>query len=151
MKRASLHLVFATWALICFTVLAAGQTEKGYDVEIYSEGELFAVGAAVPQPPGHFVYSFTIFNVPKGQSAQTPEGERVYAFQIIRTLAKDSVELEVLALLEDPHTVSESHPLHKFKKQAVATYTAHAGETLTLTEMMRFGVQPLEIKIVSRT
>jgi hypothetical protein len=88
--------------------------------------------------------------MPKNQNARTSEGEQVYAFQIISQLSGDSVNIEILALLEDPDTISEAHPLHKFKKQTVGSYDLRAGDEATASEMSKLGAEPLKIKVVRR-
>ena len=147
MKKAQSLVVTITLLMSCFTVAALGRSEKGYDLEIYSDGKLFLSKGLYPKLPGLSVYSYAIFRPPQGQTAQTPEGERVYAFQIVPQLKGERVLVEVLALLEDPDTVSEAHPLHKFKKQSVAVYSVGADEAIELSEMTRFGVRPLTVKV----
>ena len=120
---------------------------NGLTVEIYYNGELFRNHALLPTPPGHYVYSYSIFRVPKGEVSNTREGDRVFAFQILPSLKGDSARVEILALLEDPDTVSEAHPMERIKKRPVASHLARAGETVRVSEMSQFGMRPLEIKI----
>ena len=147
MKKAQLLVISISLLMSCVTVVALGRSEKGYNLEIYSDGKLFRSDGLYPKLPGLFVYSYSIFRPPQGQEAKTPKGERVYAFQIVPQLEGARVRVEVLALLEDPDTVSEAHPLHKFKKQSVAVYHIGADESITLSEMTRFGVRPLTLKV----
>jgi len=60
------------------------------------------------------------------------------------------VSIEILALLEDPDTVSEAHPLPKFKKQTVGLYDLRAGDEATVSGMSKLGAEPLKIKVVRR-
>jgi hypothetical protein len=133
------------------SVSATKPSLKTLDVEIYAKGELWDVMSLSPPNPGTFTYRFAIYRVPKGQDARTSDGEHIYAFQIIPQLSGDSVHIEIPALLEDPNTVSEAHPLHEFKKQTVGSYDLDAGEEALASEMAKLGAEPLKIKVVSRT
>ena len=152
MKHFTMRFVvaFLLMALFSIAVSAGEPNEKGYDVEIYANGELHHVIELLPPTPGRFIYSFSLYRVPDGQVAETAEGERIYAFQIVPQLEEDLVKIEVLALLEDPSLISEKHPLHKFKKQAIASYRLSAGESVTVAEMSDFGVKPLKFRVVKR-
>ncbi len=119
---------------------------KKYNIEIYANGKLFDF---LPLASDSASYSYLIFRV-NTETARTPEGEKVFAFQILRKIEKDSMQIEVLALLEDPNTVSEAHPMDKLKKQPVATYNIVEGEKIALSEMTKFGVHPLEIRVIPR-
>jgi hypothetical protein len=143
-------VAFLLMAILSIAVSADGLNGKGYDVEIYANGELNHIFELLPPKPGHLTYSFSIYGVPNGRVAKTAEGEQIYAFQIVPQLEGGFVKVEVLALLEDPSTISEDHPLHKFKKQVVAAYSLSAGESITVTEMSSLGVEPLKIRVVSR-
>jgi hypothetical protein len=143
--------------LICSAVIVfAGHHTTGHETDNYaleiSSGEKLLNTIEVPrQPRGGFVYTFSIYRVPEDQAAQTLEGERIYAFQILPSLDYDSVNVEVVALLEDPKTVSEEHPLHKFKKQSLGFYNIRFGESVTISEMMRLKAKPLTLKVVVRS
>src|SRR6185369_3400595 len=142
------NLLLAGAFLIWSTVLAfAGHKTERYDLEIYA-GEKLSHTIQVPtQSPGRFTYSFSIYRVPADQSAMTSEGARIYAFQILPNLDGDQVNVEVLALLEDPDAVSEEHPLHKFKNQSLGWYRVRVGESVKISEMSKLGAQPLTLKI----
>jgi hypothetical protein len=150
MKRGNLLLAgtFLLWSTV--TVFAAPKTVD-YDLEIYAGEKLFVTMQVKPQHPPYFTYSFSLYRVPVDQSARTSEGDRIYAFQIVPSHYYDVVKVEVLALLEDPHTISEEHPLDKFKKQSVGTYTIHDGESVKISEMSKLGAQPLTLKVVARS
>jgi hypothetical protein len=146
------NLLLAGTILICSTVMVfAGHKTEGYDLEIYRGEKLFHTMQVQPQSPGSFVFSFLIYRVPKDQTARTKEGARVYAFQIVPGLEDDVVKVEVLALLEDPDTVSEEHPLHNFKKQSVGSYSIRVGESVKISEMSKLGAQPLTLKVATRS
>lgn len=152
MKRitAQFAVAFFLMALFSIAVYADEPNGRGYDVEIYANGELYHVVKLLPPEPNRFTYSFSIYRVPDGQVAKTAEGERIYAFQIVPQLEEGLVKVEVLALLEDPSTISEGHPLHSFNKQVVASYRLSAGESIAVAEMSDVGVKPLKIRVVKR-
>jgi hypothetical protein len=145
-------LLAAAAFLICSTVIVfAGHKTDSYDLEIYSGEKLFYTMPVPPQPPDGFIYSYSIYRVPKDQSALTREGAHIYAFQIVPGLEDGLVKVEVVALLEDPNTVSEEHPLHKFKKQPVGSYSIRVGESIIISEMTKLGAKPLTLKMVARS
>jgi hypothetical protein len=151
MMKAVLLIVSASLLLAASSlVVAATQPNtEGLNVEIYAQGDLWhSMSLSPPKFPGEYSYTFAIYRVPKNQNARTSEGEQVYAFQIISHLNRDSVSIEILALLEDPQTISEAHPLDKFKQQSVGTYNLRAGEDATVSEMSKLGTEPLKIKVV---
>jgi TonB family protein len=121
--------------------------EKVYKVEMYSNGERVASVTLTPDTPGRTKYGYVLRTIPKNQIATTLEGEKVYALQLLPRLQKDTVKVEVIALLEDPETISNEHPLDKLKKQLVSTYNISEGEQITLSEMTQFGMLPLEIRV----
>ena len=147
-----LLIVIASFLLAAssIVVFATKPNTESFDVEIYAKGELWRSMSLSPPNPGEYSYSFAIYRTPKNQNARTSEGEQVYAFQIIPQLSGNSVNIEILALLEDPDTVSEAHPLHKFKKQTVGLYNLRAGDEATASEMSKLGAEPLKIKVVRR-
>jgi hypothetical protein len=153
MMKTVLLIVSASLLLAASSVVvsATKPNTESFDVEIYAKGELWrSMSLRPPNLPGEYSYSFAIYRMPKNQNARTSEGEQVYAFQIISHLSGDSVNIEILALLEDPDTVSEAHPLHKFKKQTVGSYDLRAGDEATASEMSKLGAEPLKIKVVRR-
>ena len=132
-------------------VSATKPNTESFDVEIYAKGKLWrSMSPSPPKFPGEYSYSFAIYRVPTDQNARTSEGEQIYAFQIISELSRNGVNTEILALLEDPRTVSEAHPLHKLKKQTVGYYDLAAGDEATVSEMSKLGAEPLKIKVVRR-
>lgn len=153
MMKTVLLIVSATLLLAASSVVvsATKPNTESFDVEIYAKGKLWhTISLSPPKIPGEYSYSFAIYRVPKDQNARTSEGEQIYAFQIISELSRDSVNTEIVALLEDPRTVSEAHPLHKFKKQTVGYYDLRAGDEATASEMSKLGAEPLKIKVVRR-
>ena len=138
--------------LICATVIVfAGQKAESYDLEIYSGEKLFHTMRVPIQPRNGFIYSFAIYRIPKEHRAQTQEGERIYAFQIVPAREEGLVRVEVLALLEDPNTVSEEHPLHLFKKHSLGFYPIPVGESVIISEMTKLDAKPLTFKVVARS
>ena len=153
MMKTVLLIVNASLLLAASSVVvsATKPTTEGFDVEIYAKGKLWkSMSLTPPKIPGEYSYTFAIYRIPKNQNARTSDGEQVYAVQIISHLARDSVSIEILALLEDPDTVSEAHPLHKFKKQTVGLYNLREGDEATASEMSKLRAEPLKIKIVRR-
>jgi hypothetical protein len=153
MMKTVLLIVSASLLLAASSVVvsAAKPNTESFDVEIYAKGELWhTISLSPPSLPGEYSYSFAIYRTAKNENARTSKGEQVYAFQIIAHLSRDSVNIEILALLEDPRTVSEAHPLHKFKKQTVGLYDLRAGDEATASEMSKLGAEPLKIKVVRR-
>lgn len=153
MMKTVLLIVSASLLLVASSVVvsATKPNTEGLDVEIYAKGKLWrSISLSPPNLPGEYSYTFAIYRVPKDQNVRTSEGEQVYAFQIISHLSRDSVTIEILALLEDPRTVSEAHPLHKFKKETVGLYNLRAGDEATASEMSKLGADPLKIKVVRR-
>lgn len=146
-----LLVVSASLLLAASTVVvsATKPNTEGLDVEIYAKDKLWrSMSLSPPSFPGEYSYTFAIYKVPKNQNARTSEGEQVYAFQIISHLSRDTVNIEIVALLEDPDTISEAHPLPKFKKQDVGFYNLRAGDEATASEMSKLGAEPLKIKVV---
>jgi hypothetical protein len=151
MMKTVLLIVSASLLLAASIVVvsATRPNTESLDVEIYAKDKLWrTISLSPPKIPGEYSYSFAIYRVPEDQNARTPEGEQIYAFQIISELSRDSANTEIVALLEDPRTVSEAHPLHKFKKQSVGFYDLRAGDEATATEMSKLGAEPLKIKVV---
>jgi hypothetical protein len=102
--------------------------------------------------PGAYVFQYGLYHLSEEQKAQTAEGKQIYAFQLIPTIPEeDVVAVEIVALLEDLNTVSNSHPLYEFKKQTVASYSVRNGESAVVSEMSQLGVKPFEIKVVEST
>lgn len=124
---------------------------KFKQVEIYADSKLITSIELHSPKPNLAVFSYALYRIPEGQTAQTNDGQKIYTFQIIPTPEADSVKVETLAVLEDLNTVSNSHPLHEFKKQAVAAYSLRTGESAVVSEMSQFGVKPLEIKVTEVT
>jgi hypothetical protein len=153
MMKTVLLIVSASLLLAASRVVvsATKPNTESLDVEIYAKGELWqSMSLSPPNLPGEYSYTFAIYRMPKNQNARTSEGEQVYALQIISHLSGDSVNIEILALLEDPDTVSEAHPLHKFKKQTVGSYDLGAGDEATASEMSKLGAEPLKVKVIRR-
>ena len=150
MKKTILLLAAAFLIYSTVVVFARHETDN-YDLEIYSGEKLFHTMRVPSQVPSGFIYSFLIYRVPKDQGARTREGARIYAFQIVPALEDGLVKVEVVALLEDPNTVSEEHPLHKFKKQSIGSYSIRVGDSVIISEMSKLGAKPLTLKIVTRS
>jgi len=153
MMKTVLLIVSASLLLAASNVVvsATRPNTESLDVEIYAKGKLWrSMSLSPPNLPGEYSYTFAIYRMPENQNARTSEGEQVYAFQIISHLSRDSVSIEILALLEDPDTVSEAHPLPKFKKQTVGLYDLRAGDEATVSGMSKLGAEPLKIKVVRR-
>jgi hypothetical protein len=152
MTKTVLLIISASLLLAASSVIASATkpSPESLDVEIYAKGELWHTMSLSPPKPGTYSFSFMIYRVPKDQNALTSAGEQIYAFQIIPQLSGDSVNIEILALLEDPNTISEAHPLHKFKKQSVGSYDLQSGDEATASEMSKLGAEPLKMKVVSR-
>lgn len=123
-------------------------TEEFYKVEIHADGKLYSTMGLRAPKPGGAVFQYGLFRVPEDRTAQTVDGQRIYAFQLIPTPEKDSVKIEIAALLEDLNTVSNSRPLHEFKKQTVAARTVRTGESAVVSEMSQLGVQSFELRVV---
>src|SRR5262245_32679712 len=113
MMKTVLLIVSASLLLAASSIFvsATKPSSDGLDVKIYAKGELWNVMSLTPDDPGRLTYRFAIYRVAKGQDFRTSDGAGIYAFQIIPQLSGDSVNVEILALLEDPNTVSEAHPL----------------------------------------
>jgi len=152
MMKTVLLIVIASLLLTTSSIVVSATKPKtdSFDVEIYAKGELWHSMSLSPPNPREYSYRFAIYRTPKNQNGRTSEGEQVYAFQIIPQLSGNSVNIEILALLEDPRTVSEAHPLHKFKQQTVGSYDLRAGDEATASEMSKLGVEPLKIKVIRR-
>ena len=151
--KTALLIVSASLLLAASSVVvsAAKPTTESFDVEIYAKGKLWhSMSLSPPKLPGEYSYTFAIYRIPENQNARTAEGEQVYAVQIISHLSRDGVSIEILALLEDPDTISEAHPLPKFKQQSVGLYYLRAGDEATVSEMKKLGAEPLKIKVVRR-
>lgn len=146
-------LIAISTCLLVSVLLATSSAEKkrtgsaAYTLELFEGDKLFQEVGLVPKMPNLSVYGYSIFRIPAGRVAQTPAGERVYAFQIVHDLKGDAVRLEVLALLEDPDTVSEAHPMHTLRKQPAGTYEIGNNETISLRGMAEFGARPLTAKV----
>jgi hypothetical protein len=147
MKKACLIAISTGLLATCVVASAAARKNKGYILELFDGDALFHDVDVAPKMRGVIFFSYSIFRVPASQTAQTPDGQRVYAFQIVHELRGDAVKLEVLALLEDPDTVSEEHPMHGLKKQAAGVYEVGNGESVVLSGMTNFGVRPLTAKV----
>ncbi len=127
-------------------------TAKLYEVEVYAGGKLYTTMKLNIPKPGAYVFQYSLYQLSEEQKAQTAEGKQIYAFQLIPTIPEeDVVAVEILALLEDVNTVSNSHPLHEFKKQTVASYSVRNGESAVVSEMSQLGVKPFEIKVTKVT
>jgi len=152
MKKTKIQLLVALFivAVSCLANFAQEKADKSRYVEIFSGGKFFHSMNLIPPKSGRFSYSFSIYRVPEGEISQTAENQRIYAFQILPQVEGDMVKIEVLALLEDPNTVSEEHPLHNFKKQTVASYNLRKGESVSVTEMSQLGAKPLELKVTNQ-
>jgi hypothetical protein len=143
-------LIAISTCLLVSGLLATATAERhsaAYTLELFEGDKLFHHVGLIPKMPNLSIYGYSIFRVPAGQMAQTSNGERVYAFQIVHGLKGDAVKLEVLALLEDPDTVSEANPMHKLRKQPAGIYEVSNNETISLGGMADFGVRPLTAKV----
>ena len=149
MKKVRLTIVSICLLMFCLAASAAGGRghNPGYTLELLAgEKPVHNVGL-IPKMPNLSVYGYSIFRVPAGQKARTARGERVYAFQIVHELKGETVKLEVLALLEDPDTVTEAHPMHGLRKQPAGVYGVGTGESISLSGMTEFGARPLTAKV----
>jgi hypothetical protein len=150
MKKALLAAISTCLLVSCFvaaTAAAADNNRAAYTLELFEGEKLFHDVGLIPRMPGLGIYGYSIFRIPAGQKAQTANGETIYAFQIVYDLKGSTVKLEVLALLEDPDTVSEAHPMHKLRKQAAGVYEVGNGESVSLAGMADFGARPLTAKV----
>jgi beta-lactamase regulating signal transducer with metallopeptidase domain len=136
---------------------AAGSTgdketaAKFQQVEIYADGKLVNTMELRSPKPNLTMFSYALYRIPEGQRAQTSDGQKIYVFQIIPTQQADSVKIEIVALLEDLSTASNSHPIYEFKRQTVATYSLSPGERAVVSEMSQLGVRPLQIRVTEFT
>lgn len=148
MRKAFLFTI--TTCLLASCLLASVTAESrsaAYTLELFEGDKLFHEVGLIPEMPRLSVYGYSIFRVPATQAAKTRDGQRVYAFQIVHALKDDVVKLEVLALLEDPDTVSEAHPMHKLRKQPTGIYEVGNNDSIALGGMAEFGVRPLTARV----
>ncbi len=80
---------------------------------------------------------------------QSPSNSQAPRFKVISRMEGDSIRVEVFALPGNMDKISSVKQIEEMPQEAVASFLARRGETVQVSEVTRFGVEPLEIKVVS--
>jgi hypothetical protein len=80
---------------------------------------------------------------------QSPSNSQAPRFKITSKIEGDAVRVEVFALLGNMNKISSVKEIEEMPQEAVASFLVRQGETIQVSEVTRFGVEPLEIKVVS--
>lgn len=78
-----------------------------------------------------------------------PAGGAVVSRLKIRALSEgDAVRIKVFAVFDDSDPVDSPGPKYGAREQSVADYLAREGDTVTVRELARLGVEPLLLRVV---
>jgi len=80
---------------------------------------------------------------------QSPSNSQAPRFKITSKIEGDAVRVEVFALFGNMNKISSVKEIEEMPQEAVASFLVRQGETIQVSEVTRFGVEPLEIKVVS--
>jgi hypothetical protein len=80
---------------------------------------------------------------------QSPSNSQAPRFKVTSKIEGDAVRVEVFALLGNMNKMSSVKEIEEMPQEAVASFLARQGETIQVSEVTRFGVESLEIKVVS--
>jgi hypothetical protein len=79
---------------------------------------------------------------------QSQDSAPLTRISIRPVLDRDGVSVKIGAVFDDSQPPDTPGPKYGAKEQTVASYFAHEGETITVTELERFGFEPLVLKVV---
>ncbi len=133
-KLQRIIFVLFVLALPCFVAGQTTEKQNGLGVEIISNKDAkvsLYVLASNPTPEN----LFGIIQVPNGQAARTQAGEKISGFKFVPRIENNALRIEVFALVGS-------------REQALASYLAKKGETVRVSEVSQFGIEPFEMKIV---
>jgi hypothetical protein len=130
----SLTVILSVLLLPCYVAAQQEKAQNGLGVEITSsEGAKVTlyVLASDPKPEN----LFGVINVPSGQVASTQAGETISGFKFVPRIENNALRIEVSALVGN-------------RARAIASYLANKSETIRVSEVSQFGIEPFEMKIV---
>jgi hypothetical protein len=137
-------------------LLAQGVT-RAQQKGVAASSTLLAVERVDDDMPGMQIQAV---NSPDGGSLETgrfhrvsewkpPAGGALVSRLKIRAFAEgDAVRIKVLVIFDDSEPIDKPGPKYGAREQPVADYLAREGETVTVRELARFGVEPLVLRVV---
>jgi hypothetical protein len=79
---------------------------------------------------------------------QPPDRAPLTRITIRSVLERDGVSIKIGGVFDDSYPAGAPGPKYGAKEQAIASYSAREGETITINELERFGFEPLVLRVV---